>query len=278
MNRYLSEENLGRVKKDFGPVLKRVIESCGEYDLRLREDYFNIYCRGNSLAKIEFGVDGAYEVSINKRFAEGVFDGDRRFAPPRVSDDTLVWRVTGKLVNPFFQTTHLRKLAKNIDYVDHSEEANFEQQIIADNLDNPNRLIVDRQILHPGRRNDKLDLLALVRPSAGAEFNFHVIEVKMGNNPELSEKVAGQLDRYCALVKTNVESWKKGYRKTVEQLRALEFFPSLDLSSLKIGSSVTGSIDVFGYSGIAKTAIRQLKLKRPDLRVKLFSFELGDGE
>jgi hypothetical protein len=158
--------------------------------------------------------------------------------------------------------------------VGHSDETNFEQQIIADNLDNRDCLIVDRQILHPGHGSDKLDLLALATTGTDSEFNFHVIEVKMGNNPELRGKVAMQLDRYRALATANLKSWKEGYRKTLEQLRELGFFTWLDPRSLTIGSRVTGSIVVFGYPALAKPAMKQLTERHSDLEVKFFHFKL----
>jgi hypothetical protein len=274
MKRYLDEENFQRLKEDFRPVVERIIESHGEYDLRLRDNYFNIYCRGNSLAKVEFRTEGVFEISINKRFAQGVFDSDQRFADRKESRDMLVWRISSRHVNPFFQKKYLNALAKNIDFVDHSEEINFEQQIIADNWNNPKWFIIDRQIQHPGRRDDKIDLLALVRSKDTGEFNFHVIEVKMGNNPELKKDVASQLDRYLLLVKKNLEVWKQSYRKAVEQLHAVGFYELLDPASLTIGSRVTGSILAFGYPRVARAAVEELKKNRPDLTVKLFSFEL----
>lgn len=273
MNRYLSPENLRRLNEDFRKVFDRVIESHGEYDLRLRDDSFNIYCRGNSLAKVDFEAADHYKVTINKRFAEGVFDGER-FGIPKLVGNMLVWNLARKRVNPFFQTTNLRKLAKNIASVDYSGEGNFEQQIIADNLENQKFIILDRQILHPGRSNDKLDLLVLAKSDNSEDFHFHVVEVKLGNNPDLPD-VAGQLERYQKLVAANVEGWKKSYLITVKQLRDLGFLGSLDVDKLIIGNKVSGSIAVFGYPGTAKPVIEKLRLLNPGLKVIYFSFWLG---
>lgn len=270
MNRHLSDANFDRLKGDFAPVIGRIISSHGEYDIRLRNDYFNIYCRGNSLAKVEFEEDNFYIVTINKKFATGAFT-DKRFPAPVVRRDMLVWKLSKQLVNPFFQTMNLRKLAKNIASVDYSGEGNFEQQIIADNLKNDKFIVVDRQIIHPGRRNDKLDLLVLAKTGKSEDFHFHVMEVKLGNNSDLKD-VAGQLGRYQELVAANVEGWKKSYLKTVKQLRDLGFLGSLDVDKLKIGNHVSGSIAVFGYPGTAEPVIERLRKDNPDLKVIFFSF------
>ena len=79
MKRYLSTDKIDRVSKDFSFLVKRIRNSYGELDLRIRDGYFNLYFKGNSLAKVTVKKDG-YKVSIHEKFAtDDVFRGDSRF-------------------------------------------------------------------------------------------------------------------------------------------------------------------------------------------------------
>lgn len=70
-NRGLSDHGFDRFKADFKFLFSRVIEGGHELDLRLRKDYFNIYCRGNSLAKVVV-KPSCYEAHVHQEFAQGV--------------------------------------------------------------------------------------------------------------------------------------------------------------------------------------------------------------
>ncbi len=58
------------MKDDFKFLLKMIKDEdfIGELDLALRDNYFNLYYKGNSLAKIEFGKGNSYKISINEKF------------------------------------------------------------------------------------------------------------------------------------------------------------------------------------------------------------------
>lgn len=271
MNRYLNNSNLLQFQQDFSRVMAIIRDSQGEYDLRFRHSYLNLYSRGNSIAKIEF-KPGCYEITTHVKFADGVFSKDKRFCGT-VNGAYVSYQVHPKLITPFFQKTYLQKMASKVAEVDYSEEVEFEQLIIAENWGSKEWLIIDRQVQYPGLRGNRIDLLALKRNQDGV-FHFHVVEVKMGNNLELKEEVAEQLERYLTLIKQNLQGWKDGYLKTVKQMRSLGLLPQLDCDLLQIGDRVDGSVAVFGYPKAAKDAIKQLKAKHPGIVVERFSFPL----
>ena len=79
MKRYLDQQAFERISHDFLFLFKAIRKSCGELDFRLRIGYFNIYYKGNSLAKVTIRKD-EYLVSIHRKFAtDKVFRGDDRF-------------------------------------------------------------------------------------------------------------------------------------------------------------------------------------------------------
>ena len=76
------DDNLGAFLRDFAFLFRHICREQGELDLRLRNNYFNIYHRGNSLAKVTRVRDGgSWEVEISSQFADGELC-DPRFAEP----------------------------------------------------------------------------------------------------------------------------------------------------------------------------------------------------
>ena len=52
LKRWIDDEHFDAVRNDFAFLCTRVRQECGELDLRLRDNYFNLYYKGNSLAKV----------------------------------------------------------------------------------------------------------------------------------------------------------------------------------------------------------------------------------
>ncbi len=70
IKRYLEPEVLAeRAKTDLRYLVEFINGSGGEYNLQLRENYFNIYYQGNSLAKVTPNENGTYSVAIHEEFA-----------------------------------------------------------------------------------------------------------------------------------------------------------------------------------------------------------------
>ncbi|GAF88238.1 unnamed protein product, partial [marine sediment metagenome] len=196
MKRYLEQQAFDRVSRDFTFLFRAIRKSHGELDFRLRDGYFNLYYKGNSLAKVTIRKD-EYLVSIHRKFAtEKVFRGDDRFKgldEPR--GNYIEYRLNPDLLHPFFQKKHLDRLGRNIAKVKSSEEIIFEQMLITDNMEREDFFIIDRQVSETAMKRRKLDLLAL-RQKQNNQFHFFVIEVKLGNNPELRSEVGNQLRGY----------------------------------------------------------------------------------
>lgn len=68
IKRYSKEPYLEKSKKDFALLFKALKGYKGELDLAFRNNYFNLYYRGNSVAKIDFKKDGDYKITIHERF------------------------------------------------------------------------------------------------------------------------------------------------------------------------------------------------------------------
>ena len=70
MKRYLSQQTYERVSRDFGFLFKAIRKSHGELDFRLRDGYFNLYYKGNSLAKVN--IPRKYIFTISSLHAKSI--------------------------------------------------------------------------------------------------------------------------------------------------------------------------------------------------------------
>ena len=199
INRFLNPTNFKRMKDDFKFLLKMIKDKDfrGELDLALRDNYFNLYYKGNSLAKVEFNKGNSYKIKINEKFFSKTDAAqDKRFFKTKKRKGAYFEiGLDNKLLHPFFQKKYINQFFSNIREVNNGEEITLEQAIIADNLDRKDIIIIDRQIEDKGFKK-RMDLLALYQvENSKNEYNFCVIEIKLGNNPELKNKVANQLNR-----------------------------------------------------------------------------------
>lgn len=274
MERYFSEHNLERLRNDFCFLIEAIRKSFGELDLRLRGSYFNLYYKGNSLAKVNFN-DGYYAIYINKKFTKGVFDESKNFKTYKNTGDYCIFIVKDpRKLRSFFQKKHLDRISSNIKKVNYGEEIAFEQMLITDNRDREDLIIIDRQVTETALRRKRIDLLALKKAENG-KFMFLVIEVKLGNNKELQGKVAEQLQSYINHIKRKdiFLDWKRCYEKVYEQMKELGLFDSGPVS-LEIIENVKGLVLVGRYSGMAQEKIELLRKKYKDLDIKPLVNEL----
>ena len=195
IKRFFSDDNFKRVKKDFQFLSKFVQNSYGEYDLSIRENYFNLYYKGYSIGKIEPKRDNEYKVSIHANFFSGSkADNPTYYKSKKYSGQYCVLQLHIKNLHPFFQINHLAEFAANVKK-EPSGEIGFEQSLLTDNLNQDSVIIIDRQITDTELKRRRLDLLALRRVDEN-KYKFQLLEVKLGNNDELKGEVAKQLDWY----------------------------------------------------------------------------------
>ncbi|MBN2221699.1 MAG: hypothetical protein JW708_05770 [Vallitaleaceae bacterium] len=272
ITRYFSDENFARFKTDFQFIVRTITSYKAELELCLRENYFNLYFRGNSIAKVLFKRDRRYEVHIHEKFYPTSLSKDSRFSPPKSIDTYCCLDVSVELLHPLFQKKYLAEMFSNIKQENHSEELTLEQMIITDNIENEKVIIIDRQITDIVLKK-RIDLLAL-RQHHGNTYQFVIIEVKMGNNPELKDSVARQLNGYVTHVEKYFPDYKMCYEKHYKQKKELELIKKPDWNEIEIIPDVQGIVIVGGYSQIAQERIDELTKNYPKLWVKRFAYDL----
>jgi len=262
IRRYIAdEEAFKEIKSDFGFLVEKIKHSGFEYDLQIRDGYFNLYYRGNSIGKILYKKPiGQYEVSIHCKF---VNDKIRKKFKPVLRNKYLIFKFPRKQLHPFFSSENLNSMASKIKKNYFQEEIIFEQMLMTDNVNRDDLIIIDRQVMDKVHKT-KIDLLMLKRKE-NSNYQFCVVEVKLGNNPELKGEVIKQLKGYVKRIKDKFKDYKECYEKNFKQKRELRMLAGPD--SINILPGVSGVIVVMGYSELAKKRIKELKQKDSSIKV-----------
>lgn len=271
ISQVLSERKLTLIELHLQELLRRVRESDGELDLQIRNGYFNIYYKGNSLAKIEPQPDKqAFKVSVNKAFGfPEVLESISPKLPPkdasiRREKDYDVATVTAVMAYRLLQSKVISGLMSAIKGRAFGEEITFEQTLITDNLGRRDLIIIDRQSQPLGRIGGKLDLLSLEQQPSG-RYRFLVLEVKLGDNKELSDSVAEQLHGYISLIEQHITSYAACYQENYAQKRRLGVLGETGWpEQIEIEGPVEGGLVVGFYSIQAKKKLDELHAKHPE--------------
>ena len=159
IKRYISDqEAFEAIKNDFGFLIRKIKESGFEYDLQIRDNYFNLYYKGNSIGRISYKKkSGQYEVIIHHLFID---DKIKRRFNPMVNQRYLIFTISRKQLHPLFSSQNLKSMAREVKRVDFQEEVIFEQMLMTDNVNRADLIIIDRQVMDKVSKT-KMDLLAL---------------------------------------------------------------------------------------------------------------------
>jgi hypothetical protein len=270
IKRYIDDKRWEKTRKDLQPLVKLINALGGEYSLQLRENYFNVYYQGNSLAKVVPNRSGTYSVKIHGKFVQGsVLAKLARYSANKPSEHAQnggeypCFIVHPDDLHRFFRRSNLDSLSSKIRAVHYGEEITLEQAFITDNPPTEKFIIIDRQVAdHVSKA--QMDLLALRRDSEDKPFHFQVIEVKLGRNQELHEKVGRQLSEYIIHIREHIAAYADCYEINYRQKKELGLFePNLpdQIEIERDAGTVEGLVVVCGYSQLGGKAIMNLRQK-----------------
>ena len=258
------DEDWEVIKKDLKPLVKLINKSNEEYNLQLRQDCFNIYYQGNSVAQVTPRKNRTYSVQIHEKFvAGGMREKLENYSTcKRSTSGYFNFNVKSSNLHRFFQRNHLDRISGMIRKVHNGEEISMEQVIVTDNPSSPNFFIIDRQVADH-LNWARIDLLALQRNEKG-KYCFVVFEIKLGRNPELREKAGKQVSNYVKHIREHIDDYAFCYQKNYQQKKQLGLFDNTEEpmpNSIIIdcdANSVEGVVVAGGYSQLAKENIKQL--------------------
>jgi hypothetical protein len=259
------DEDWEIIVKHLKPVVKLINNSNEEYNLQIRQDSFNIYYQGNSVAQVTPQKrNWTYAVKIHKKFISSDMMGKLETCSfkKQYSKEHITFYVLSNNLYRFFQRNHLDRISGQIRKVHNGEEITMEQVIVTDNPPNPYFFIIDRQVADH-LNWARIDLLALKRGDTG-RYHFVVIEIKLGRNPELREKAGKQVNDYVQHIRKHIHDYVTCYQKNYEQKKQLGLFDNggnhmpdsiiIDCDE----DSVEGVVVAGGYSQLAEKNIEQL--------------------
>ena len=262
--RSISDQYFERFLKDFAFLSERIRAENGELDLRLRNNYFNLYYKGNSLAKVRI-KKVPYQITVHGKFAH---KGLGKIVDANAGSDYRTYSVSPDQLRSFFSKRNIQKLSAAIKVIHYSEELSLEQMLITDNLEREDFFVIDRQVQGGALGRSRIDLLALRQvPGQRNRYQFLIIEIKLGNNVDLYDKVGIQLDGYKKTFETYFNEFKVCYERTYRQIKQTGVFSVPTAGTIDIVRPVTACVVVFGYSGMADNALKSLRGKYPELFV-----------
>lgn len=244
ISRFFTEGNFDRLQNNFQFLVKIIQSFKGELDFSIRDNYFNLYFRGNNAAKVAFRPNDKYRIEIHDKFFPSSLQTDERF-PNTLARNYRIIETTSGLLHPLLQKSRLVEIYSKIKNENYSEELTFEQMLITNNLAREDLVLIDRQVTDTTLNRRRMDLLAL-RQTHGNQYKFLVLEVKMGNNPELKDKVANQVSAYVNHIDENFSAYKLCYEKHYSQKKKMGFITKPNWEEIEITQGVRGKIIVGG--------------------------------
>lgn len=277
IRRYVSSDDaFDDIVTDFGFLIEKIKSSGYEYDLQIRDGYFNLYYKGNSIGNIRYKQKPrGYEVKIHDKF---VNDKIKERFNPLLKDSYQTFTIGREQLHPLFSANNLKSMSMEVKKNFFQEEIIYEQMLMTDNVGRDDLIIIDRQVSDSVSRT-KMDLLSLKRNDAG-DYQFCVLEVKLGNNQELEgaehnsnkKGVNRQLAEYVERIEDNFDDYKTCYEKNLEQKAKLGLLTRPD--DFRIVPGVLGVVVVMGYSGMAEKKMLELKRIDPSIKIIMLSNRL----
>ena len=230
--RTLKNSFLDALNQGFLGGITHAVREDKDLDLQIRDNYINIYFKGNSLLKLTEENPKKYKVDIHKKFT-GVN------LVPDLTDENSA--------DVFLKRIHYLK-ENIIRYGKSSLEIEYEQLIIRANNNEPRNnseyFIIDRQY---ATREGRFDLTGFYwnrnRRRKGQVVPLCFMEVKFALNQDI-KNVHDQIQRYYEVIKANTEELAAEAEIILKQKLALGLFNQAPdrleaMETLKIGSDIS---------------------------------------
>jgi hypothetical protein len=250
--RYISDDDLSReIETVFKFLIRKIINSGYECDLQLRDNYFNLYYRGNNLANVSYCQGGnGYEIKIHHKFVD---DEMKKMFRHREQRRYLIFMIPQKQLRTFFSNRYLNKMCQKIREIYFQEEVTFEQMIMTDNVNREDFIIIDRQVVKSRMR---IDLLALVKKE-GADYQFCVIEVspfgenhqEQGRQSVLTRRHQVRLDHLLRQLQLSTRQQVYSHPHPRAQMRGKLHLALIPYQCLSISNNMVRQVSMLLYQG-----------------------------
>jgi len=212
--RKLSDNFMTALTSGFLSGLTRKVRHDKDLDLEIRENYLNIYYKGNSLLKLDEQASGRYRVGLHQKFSNGLT------LPTHLMDEATT--------DGFLQGIPLLK-ERIVQYGQSSLETEYEQLLIrANNLEqrtNSDYFVVDRQ--YAVSSIGRFDLTGFIWERQGRKRGQEVplcfMELKYALNPDI-QNLHEQITRYYESIRADASALAEEVQGVFRQKLALGLF------------------------------------------------------
>jgi len=193
--RKLSATFINSLKSGFLAGIRKKVIADSDLTLEIRDNYINIYYKGNSLLKLTESIHGRYKADIHEKFRDGL--------------DIPLDFIDQETTAMFLKNIPLLK-ENVVMHGKHSLEIEYEQMIIrANNFEprnNSEYFIIDRQYVVGKQRFDLTGIFWDRKARRkGQEVDLCFIEVKFALNQDISE-VHNQLKGYYEAIRPRAKN------------------------------------------------------------------------
>ena len=229
--RRFSESFMSCLKNDFLSPIVTVVKEDKDLDFQIRDNYFNIYYKGNSLLNLSEASGRRFKVGIHEKFAAGLD------IPDVILDQQSAAAFVANI--PYIKSRIVRHGSTSL-------ELEYEQLIIrANNRESRNSseyFIIDRQYTRPAGR---FDLTGIFWDRSGRRTHQEVplclMEVKFALNPDTKD-VHKQLSAYYDALEEDAEAIAEEHQIIFCQKLELGLFD--ELSQAEALKTLTISRDI----------------------------------
>ncbi len=211
--------------------LKHVLQFERDYRksliVEIRDNFLDLYFLGHSI-EVKRSAKLGYYISASSTF--DIVNGTRgEFKDMVKHADSKRWQIFFNDIKDYKQFCRLMEaiISKIVlhKYGDISEGVSELNHFVDNRAIGKNGiLVIDKQVVYPGIRGNRIDLLGVTRiPGKKGLFTFVVIELKNKNNPQIGE-VFTQTKRYIDLIydeKNIYEDFRATYMTVIRQKIAL---------------------------------------------------------
>lgn len=231
--KYMSDLKSGLLSK----ITKTVLND-RDLIMELRDNYINIYFKGQNLVAITYTEDG-YTCTSHEKFS-----GPASESTTRIASEDDVKSLLSEFPSRKDAISHNSKGAKEIEVEQLIIRANnYEKRL------NTDYFILDRQLVEPGNRDGgRPDLTGFNWPTknrrSGQEVAFSLFEVKYSLNPDIND-LHQQIQGYYDWLKNNMECHVKQHQSILKQKHELGLFSCQEkgredaLPTLKISTDIS---------------------------------------
>lgn len=214
-------------------ILQFEKENRKSFMVEIRNNFLDLYFLGHTV-EVKRRKDGYYFTASNE------FDPSAHL-PDNLSKliepyTTGKWQLAAKRIKNYEQFKKI--MTEIISRIVAHKKGNISEGVSELNHFMDNRFIgkngilaIDRQIIYPGKKDSRIDLLGLKRLGKDSNlFTFVIMELKNKNNIEIGQ-VCSQTARYIDLVydkKETYERFRATYQKVVDQKNKLRLLKKID--------------------------------------------------